>query len=250
MRKSDSDKLDGRSRAAILLMALGEEPASAIIKHLTPKEVQQLGVAITNVKNVSRQEVNATLEEFLSHVIEQTPLGIGTEDYLKNALEMTVGKDKAQSLISRILSGQKLVSGIEKAWRGFREGGQLRGASTISQQVAKNLFLWPEKSLVRKGLEAWLTLAVELTWPKRRILEVYLNIAQFSANTYGIGAASWRYFDRPAVALTGREATLLAAVLPNPERLRIDVPSRFVRKRAHWVSLQMRQLGEDYLRGL
>jgi flagellar motor switch protein FliG len=113
VKKREGDELDGRSRAAILLMALGEKPASEIIKHLTPKEVQLIGIAIANIKTVSRQEVTATLEDFLTHVIEQTPLGIGTEEYLRNALGMTLGKEKAQSLINRILSGQKLVSGIE-----------------------------------------------------------------------------------------------------------------------------------------
>jgi monofunctional biosynthetic peptidoglycan transglycosylase len=139
---------------------------------------------------------------------------------------------------------------IEKAWNSFRDGGRLRGASTISQQVAKNLFLWRDRNLVRKGLEAWFTLAIELTWSKRRILEVYLNIAQLGPNTYGVGAASWRYFDRPAVALQAREAALLAAVLPNPERYRLDAPSPYVHKRAAWVRKQMRQLGAGYLEEL
>jgi monofunctional biosynthetic peptidoglycan transglycosylase len=139
---------------------------------------------------------------------------------------------------------------IEKAWSRFRTGGRLRGASTISQQVAKNLFLWKNRDPVRKGLEAWLTMAIELSWSKQRILEVYLNIAQFGPDTFGVGAASWRYFDRPAEALREREAALLAAVLPNPERYRLDPPSGHVKKRADWVRKQMRQLGADYLDGL
>jgi monofunctional biosynthetic peptidoglycan transglycosylase len=146
-------------------------------------------------------------------------------------------------------SGFDLVE-IEKAWTRYRSGGRLRGASTISQQVAKNLFLWRDKSMLRKGLEACLTLAIELTWPKRRILEVYINLAQLSADTYGVGAASWRYFDRPAQALGTREAALLAAVLPNPVDYRLDGPSAHVRKRAAWVRKQMRQLGSGYLDGL
>ena len=139
---------------------------------------------------------------------------------------------------------------IEKAWRRFREGGRLRGASTVSQQVAKNLFLWRHKSWLRKGLEAWFTLLIELSWSKRRILEVYLNVAQFSADTYGVGAASWRYFDRPAAALKAGHAALLAAVLPNPEGYRLDAPTAYVQKRAAWVRKQMRQLGAGYLDGL
>jgi monofunctional biosynthetic peptidoglycan transglycosylase len=136
---------------------------------------------------------------------------------------------------------------MRKAWNNYRRGGRLRGASTITQQLSKNLFLWPEKSLVRKGLEAWFACLIELTWPKRRILEVYINVVQFGPDTYGVGAASWRFFDRPAEALGAAEAALLAAVLPNPDKYRADLPSRHVRRRAAWVRTQMRQLGHDYL---
>ena len=139
---------------------------------------------------------------------------------------------------------------MENAWRDFRKGGQLRGASTLSQQVAKNLFLWRNKDLLRKGLEAWLTLLLELTWPKHRILEVYLNIAQFGPHTYGVEAASWRYFDRPAAALRDREAALLAAVLPNPIRFRLTAPSAYVKSRAARIRGQMRHLGKGYLEQL
>jgi len=139
---------------------------------------------------------------------------------------------------------------MKKAWRRFRSGGRLRGASTISQQVAKNLFLWRGKSWMRKGLEAWLTLAIELTWPKRRILEVYLNIAQLGPETYGVGAASRRYFGRSANTLSEKDAALLAAVLPNPARYRLDATSAYVRRRASWIQRQMHQLGTAYFDGL
>jgi monofunctional biosynthetic peptidoglycan transglycosylase len=139
---------------------------------------------------------------------------------------------------------------IQKAWGVFRSGGRLRGASTISQQVAKNLFLWRGKDWVRKALEAWFTLAIELAWPKRRILEVYLNIAQLGADTYGVGAASWRYFHRPPEALRANDAALLAAALPNPERYRLDAPSANMHQRATWIQSQMGQLGAGYLEGL
>jgi|AVFP01.1.fsa_nt_gi monofunctional biosynthetic peptidoglycan transglycosylase len=132
---------------------------------------------------------------------------------------------------------------MRKAWRGFRDGKRLRGASTISQQTAKNLFLWPGRDWLRKGLEAWFTLLLESLWSKQRILEVYLNIAQFSPDTYGVGAASWRYFERPAVALDAQQAALLAAVLPNPEIYRLEAPSPRVQRRASWIRQQMRQLG-------
>jgi monofunctional biosynthetic peptidoglycan transglycosylase len=123
-----------------------------------------------------------------------------------------------------------------------------RGASTISQQVAKNLFLWPDKSLVRKGLEAYFTALIELFCPKRRILEVYLNIAQFGDRLYGIEAASLTYFGKPAARLTRDEAALLAAVLPNPLRLRADRPSSYVEQRAQEIATQMERLeGTRYL---
>ena len=92
----------------------------------------------------------------------------------------------------------------------------MRGASTITQQVAKNLFLWPGRSYVRKGLEAYFTLLIELTWPKERILEVYLNIAQFGDGIYGVEAAAQRFYRMPAARLGRYEAATLAAVLPNP----------------------------------
>ncbi len=132
---------------------------------------------------------------------------------------------------------------LERAWKTYRNGGTLRGASTISQQTAKNLFLWSGRDPLRKALEAGLTLLIEISWPKRRILEVYLNIAQFSPDTFGVGAAAWRYFDRPVVALDSRQAALLAAVLPAPEHYRLDAPSAKVRARAAWIRRQMRNLG-------
>jgi monofunctional glycosyltransferase len=140
---------------------------------------------------------------------------------------------------------------IEDAWQERRNGGRIRGASTISQQVAKNLFLWPQRSFVRKGLEAYLTVAIELVWPKRRILEVYLNVAEFGRGIYGVGAASEAFFKKRPAELNREEAALLAAVLPNPRRLRVESPSPYVRRRAEWIRGQMEQLGgADYLHTL
>lgn len=140
---------------------------------------------------------------------------------------------------------------LRQAWADYRAGKRLRGASTISQQTAKNLFLWPGQDLPRKALEAWLTLWIELLWPKQRILEVYLNIAQLGPDTFGVGAASWRFFDRPAAALTADQAARLAAVLPNPVIYRVEAPSARVERRTRWISRQMRQLGGTrYLRGI
>nr|WP_233490315.1 monofunctional biosynthetic peptidoglycan transglycosylase [Thiocapsa marina] len=132
---------------------------------------------------------------------------------------------------------------IERAWQRFRAGERLRGASTISQQTAKNLFLWSGRDPIRKGLEVWFTLLIETLWPKERILEVYLNIAQLSPNTFGVGAASWRYFDRPVMALGASDAALIAAVLPNPNIYRLETPSATVKRRAGWIRRQMAQLG-------
>ena len=123
------------------------------------------------------------------------------------------------------------------------EGEPLRGASTITQQVAKNLFLWPGRSILRKGLEIWFTILIETFWSKQRILEVYLNIVELGEQTYGAQAASRRFFGKPARGLSEREAALLAAVLPNPVLYRVDAPSGHVRRRQAWILRQMRQLG-------
>ncbi len=122
-------------------------------------------------------------------------------------------------------------------------GSRLRGASTLSQQVAKNLFLWSGRSWLRKALEAWFTGLIELTWPKRRILEVYLNIAEFGPGVYGVEAASRRWLGLPAARLDADQAARLAAVLPNPKVRRADAPSPQVQQRARWIRRQMDQLG-------
>jgi monofunctional biosynthetic peptidoglycan transglycosylase len=140
------------------------------------------------------------------------------------------------------------LAAIGEAVADFLDGGRLRGASTLTQQVARNLFLWQGRSLVRKGLEAWFTVWIELLWSKPRILEVYLNIAETGPETFGIEAAAWRYFARSARELTAGQAALIAAVLPNPVRFRADKPSAHVRERRAWILRQMRQLGgEGYL---
>ncbi|TLY82667.1 MAG: monofunctional biosynthetic peptidoglycan transglycosylase [Gammaproteobacteria bacterium] len=140
---------------------------------------------------------------------------------------------------------------IREAVRESERGRRLRGASTISQQVAKNLFLWSRHSLVRKGLEAYFTVLIEALWPKERILEMYLNVAQFGNGVYGVQAAAERFWHKPARRLTSADAALLAAVLPNPLRLHADRPSRYVLSRRDWILDQMRMLGgPEYLRAL
>ena len=127
----------------------------------------------------------------------------------------------------------------------------MRGASTISQQVAKNLFLWNGYSFIRKGLEAYLTVIMELTWPKERILEVYLNIAEFGKGIYGVQAASERFFHKPASRLSSAEAATLAAVLPNPIKMHAERPSAYVSERREQILAQMRALGgASYLQAL
>ena len=126
----------------------------------------------------------------------------------------------------------------------YSHGGKLRGASTISQQVAKNLFLTPSKNFVRKGLEVWFTLVLELLWDKERILEVYLNIAEFGDHIFGIEAASQHYFGIPAKRLNRPQAALLAATLPNPIRFKANQPSAYLIKRQQWILRQMQNLGE------
>lgn len=140
---------------------------------------------------------------------------------------------------------------IREAIRYNARGRKVRGASTISQQVAKNMFLWSGRSYVRKGLEAWFTVLVEFLWPKERILEVYLNVAEFGPGTYGVEAASRKFFRKPASRLTRREAATLAAVLPSPARLHAEAPSAYVQRRIEFIMGQMRALGgESYLRQL
>ena len=124
-----------------------------------------------------------------------------------------------------------------------KSGRPARGASTISQQVAKNLFLWSGRSYVRKGLEVWFTGLIELMWPKRRILEVYLNIAEFGDGVYGAEAASRQYYGVTAARISAAQAARMAAVMPNPKRFLVAKPSAYVVKRQRWIELQMRQLG-------
>lgn len=139
---------------------------------------------------------------------------------------------------------------IRAAFETWRAGGQARGASTISQQVAKNLFLWPGQSFVRKGLEAWFTLWIEAIWPKRRILEVYLNLAQTGPCTFGVGAASSRFFGVAPARLGTHDASLLAAVLPSPARWQVEAPSPALRARAARIQRQMDARGDAPLRAL
>ncbi|MGY1424094.1 monofunctional biosynthetic peptidoglycan transglycosylase [Lysobacter sp. A289] len=135
------------------------------------------------------------------------------------------------------------LKAIRKARARHERGGKLRGASTISQQTAKNLFLWSGRSWVRKGMEAWYTALMELMWPKSRIIEVYVNIAEFGDGVYGAQAAARGYFGKDAAQLSPAEAARLAAVLPSPKRYSAASPGPYVQRRTRQVQQQMRQIG-------
>jgi monofunctional biosynthetic peptidoglycan transglycosylase len=135
------------------------------------------------------------------------------------------------------------LKAIRNAVENNARGRRIRGASTLTQQVARNLFLWQGRSYLRKGLEAWFTLLLELFWSKQRILEVYLNIAETGPQTFGIQAAAQRYFGQSASTLSREQAALIAAVLPNPLRFHADRPSEYVLSRRNHILQQMSQLG-------
>jgi monofunctional biosynthetic peptidoglycan transglycosylase len=137
---------------------------------------------------------------------------------------------------------------IRKAISQYDDGDGLRGASTITQQTAKNLFLWSGRSFVRKGLEAGLALSLETLWGKKRILEVYVNIAEFGQGIYGVEAASQHYFGRSASKLTMNQAARLAIMLPSPRTRSPNDLTFYLRQRVIWVERQMQQLGPDYLK--
>jgi len=141
------------------------------------------------------------------------------------------------------------VQAIDKAIDERISGERQRGASTITQQIAKNLFLWPEQSFFRKAVEAVIALFIEIFWTKERILEVYLNIAEFGPGIYGVAKASDFFFGISASELKPGQSARLATVLPNPKRMRVEPPSPFVKERSKWVLKQMTQLsGIDYIK--
>ena len=171
-------------------------------------------------------------------------------DFKRISADAGVAVMAAEDQLFPVHRGFDLKS-IRKAADGNGRGKRMRGASTISQQVAKNLFLWSGRSYVRKGIEAWFTMLIELAWSKQRILEVYLNIAQFGRGIYGVEAASRAFYRAPASRLNAAQAATLAAVLPNPLRMHADRPSRYVAMRRDQILAQMRMLGgRSYLKQL
>jgi monofunctional biosynthetic peptidoglycan transglycosylase len=136
---------------------------------------------------------------------------------------------------------------MAEAWREYRSGERMRGASTITMQVARNLLLWPGRDFVRKAIEAYLALVIDLAWPKARIMEVYLNIIEWGPGLYGAEAASRAYFRKPASALTPRESALLVTVLPNPREWRPDRVTSFLSERSVVIRERIEQLGPGFL---
>lgn len=133
---------------------------------------------------------------------------------------------------------------MQKAWDRNRKGRRIKGASTISQQTAKNVFLWHGRTYLRKGLEAWFTVLIELLWTKERILEVYLNTAEMGKGIFGAEAAAYHCFDRSASKLTPSQAALLTATLPNPIRYNCSRPGPYIQGRQQWTLRQMRNIGD------
>lgn len=131
---------------------------------------------------------------------------------------------------------------MEKAWENNKKGKRIKGASTITQQTVKNVFLWPSRSYLRKGLEAYFTVLVEFLWSKERIVEVYLNVIEMGDGIYGIEAASQFYYDKPAAKLNRSQAAMIAAVLPNPRRWNPTKPTGYIRGRQSWILRQMNNL--------
>jgi monofunctional biosynthetic peptidoglycan transglycosylase len=140
------------------------------------------------------------------------------------------------------------IESIKDAIDDKMSGDRLRGASTISQQTAKNVFLWPSRSWMRKGAEAYFTFLIEKIWGKKRILEVYLNVIETGKGIYGVGKAGEIYFGKSAGSLTKEEAALIAAILPNPVRMSAIRPSKYVLERQRWIMGQMDNLGTGYLK--
>jgi monofunctional biosynthetic peptidoglycan transglycosylase len=139
------------------------------------------------------------------------------------------------------------LQAIDKALANNASGGNVRGASTISQQTAKNLFLSPNRTWVRKGIEAYLTVLIEALWPKRRIMETYLNIAEWGPRRFGAEAAAEANFKKPAARLSVLEAARLATILPNPRNYRADAPGPYVARQSDVIAARIGQVSRDRL---
>lgn len=160
------------------------------------------------------------------------------ENISKHAAQAVVAAEDQKFLDHRGFD----LEAMEKAWENNKKGKRIKGASTITQQTVKNVFLWPSRSYIRKGLEAYFTLLVELIWSKERIMEVYLNVIEMGDGIYGIEAASQTFFKKPASKLTRGQAAVIAAVLPNPRRWNPAKPTAYIQGRQTWILRQMNNL--------
>jgi len=142
------------------------------------------------------------------------------------------------------------IKAIEKAIDRNKSGKRVRGASSISQQTAKNVFLWPNRTWVRKGMEVYFTFLIEVFWSKERIMEVYLNSIEMGKGIYGAEAAAQGWFNKPAAKLTMYESAAIAAILPNPRRYRANPASSYIQNRINWIVLQMRNYGPFTLQNI
>lgn len=141
------------------------------------------------------------------------------------------------------------LEALQKAYKHNQKSKKVKGGSTISQQVAKNVFLWPGRSYIRKGLEAYFTILIEITWSKKRIMEIYLNEIEMGNGIYGAEAAAQQYFHKPAKSLSKRESALIAAVLPNPIKWSPAKPNAYIQRREYRILRAMRYVGKpNYLR--
>jgi monofunctional biosynthetic peptidoglycan transglycosylase len=241
-RRSKKKTAQRRRRLAILGVALALALA-LLVTSLPILALRWLPPPTTAFMLRSRTADPATGESCLGIDYQWVPL---SQISPQLPISVLVAEDQ-RFLTHRGFDFDSIVDAVEERL----QGGRMRGASTVSQQVAKNLFLWPGKSIVRKSLEAWLTLWVEMLWPKRRIIEVHVNIAQFGPCVFGAEAASRRYFARSAAQLRPMQAALLAAVLPDPQHMRADDPGPFTRKRAAEILAEASVPGGPvYLRGL
>lgn len=142
------------------------------------------------------------------------------------------------------------IKAIEKAIERNKTGKRVRGASSISQQTAKNVFLWPNRSWLRKGMEVYFTFLIELFWSKERIMEVYLNSIEMGKGIYGAEAAAQAWFNKPAAKLTMYESAAIAAILPNPRRYSANPPSNYIQNRINWIVRQMQNYGPFSLKNI
>lgn len=161
-------------------------------------------------------------------------------DEISEHLQLAVICSEDQNFITH--NGFDLKA-IEKAYANNKKGKRIKGGSTISQQTAKNVFLWPQRSWFRKGLEAYFTFLIELIWSKERIMEVYLNSIEMGKGIYGAEAAAQYWFKKPASKLTKQEAAAIAAILPNPQVYKASPASNYIQNRKQWIVTQMRYYG-------